>query len=435
MSDTRFEYTRTWTNAADFPYLGFSRNWENPRDYPTFEPDEQVVRADMQSLHDETKTYINETLIPEMLAADATEKTREAAEEARLLGEQNRVAAEKSRVSAEQARDAAEQERESATRGVVAQAKSAAEAVKTEAVAQTTAIAAQAEQSAKSAAASAQQAATAATGKIPNGSLGREKLTPEVQAVLAGVDGLGEHWWQVYENKAAVGLVKSEDAGAYPHNAYRDGLFYEYLGVPNANAIRGIADLMSHWWEITKDYYEKANTGFYLDWQSSDFTGHYDMCSSVSVDPITGEITASGRESKYVYSINDFKGKYVWIDRQYNPTYMDTPSWVYFTDNAYFEDHFEEQGNYEATGFSGVQIIGAKLVTDVSLEGMRDGSAYPHTGTTTVNGVGKFTYKYLGVPFSNALNITETRLAELEKALADAHEAIAELMKRTEADK
>lgn len=372
------------------------------------------------------------------------EKGRTAAEKGRVSAEAARAAAETERVNAEKARAAAEARREDAAGGMVAQATASAKA---------------AANSAAAAAESERRAKEAATGKIQDGSLGMEKLSAEVQAVLAGVDGLGEHWWQVYENKGAVwytegpgnsvpkdqwfmecsnmvwneveeywtgkitaystatlnaqtgeyvlsgaktynvsgyfenetyipdsyvyilidgvkkpcrlshdegvaefaryligsgpsggtcrlvpcqegtfvgeltsvrngasdfeavGLVKSEDAGAYPHNAYRDGLFYEYLGVPNANAISGIADLMSHWWEIVKT-------------------------------PVGGS-------------------------------------------------------------------------AETYLVSMKDGEAYPHSGTVTVPDVGSFTYRYLGVPFSNTLNITETRLAELEAALAEAKAAIA----------
>ena len=44
--------------------LSFSKNWTDPADFPTVEPDETVIRQDMQQLHDETKNYLNGTLIP-----------------------------------------------------------------------------------------------------------------------------------------------------------------------------------------------------------------------------------------------------------------------------------------------------------------------------------------------------------------------------------
>lgn len=45
--------------------LSYSKNWTNPEDFPTYQPDETQVRADMQFLFDETETFINDTLIPQ----------------------------------------------------------------------------------------------------------------------------------------------------------------------------------------------------------------------------------------------------------------------------------------------------------------------------------------------------------------------------------
>ncbi|MDY3281698.1 hypothetical protein [Dysosmobacter sp.] len=44
--------------------LSFSKSWTNPADFPTVETDETVIRQDMQQLHDETKAYLNGTLLP-----------------------------------------------------------------------------------------------------------------------------------------------------------------------------------------------------------------------------------------------------------------------------------------------------------------------------------------------------------------------------------
>lgn len=127
MSTEKLTYSRVWTDAEAFPRLGFTKNWENPEDYPTIETDEAKVREDMQSLHDETKDYINETLIPAILAEDATEEARIAAENSRAENELSRVQAEQTRVShenariqAEAAREAAEKQRQSAISGQVA---------------------------------------------------------------------------------------------------------------------------------------------------------------------------------------------------------------------------------------------------------------------------------------------------------------------------
>lgn len=50
--------------AVEFEKLKFTRDWNSSADFPTYEENEQKVRADLQALHDETKEFINETLIP-----------------------------------------------------------------------------------------------------------------------------------------------------------------------------------------------------------------------------------------------------------------------------------------------------------------------------------------------------------------------------------
>lgn len=45
-------------------HLSFLRDWRNPADFPTVEPDEATVRADLQYHPEAIKKYINETLIP-----------------------------------------------------------------------------------------------------------------------------------------------------------------------------------------------------------------------------------------------------------------------------------------------------------------------------------------------------------------------------------
>ena len=39
--------------------LTFSKDWTNAEDFPTYEANEEQVRADMQLLHNETRDYIN----------------------------------------------------------------------------------------------------------------------------------------------------------------------------------------------------------------------------------------------------------------------------------------------------------------------------------------------------------------------------------------
>ena len=42
-----------------FETFEFTKNWENPEDFPTYEPDEAQVRADLQRLHNESRDAIN----------------------------------------------------------------------------------------------------------------------------------------------------------------------------------------------------------------------------------------------------------------------------------------------------------------------------------------------------------------------------------------
>jgi len=60
--------------TVEFNKLQFTKDWNNPTDFPTYEENEQKVRADLQALHDETREFINETLIPgiENLAVPGT---------------------------------------------------------------------------------------------------------------------------------------------------------------------------------------------------------------------------------------------------------------------------------------------------------------------------------------------------------------------------
>lgn len=139
---TEFNYTREWTDAEAFPLLSFTKNWENPEDYPTYEPDEMQVRRDMQSLHDEVKDFLNNELIPRVIAEDATvegweaqETARADAETARAEAETARAEAEHGRVDAEAARvqtEAARVETEAA-RATAEQARASAEVARAEA--------------------------------------------------------------------------------------------------------------------------------------------------------------------------------------------------------------------------------------------------------------------------------------------------------------
>lgn len=77
-----------------------------------------LTSAELKAKFDESgniiKKYINETLIPAVLADDATEESRKQAEAARVAAEQGRVTAEEGRKAAETARDSSETARQSA---------------------------------------------------------------------------------------------------------------------------------------------------------------------------------------------------------------------------------------------------------------------------------------------------------------------------------
>lgn len=233
MSTKEFNYTREWTDAEAFPLLSFTKNWENPDDYPTIETDEQKVRQDLQSLHDEVKDFLNNELIPRVIAEDATvegweaqetarteaetarseaetarteaeqgradaESARTSAEANRVLAENNRVSAEQSRVTAEAARVSAEQARVDSTNGVVAQATAQANAAKTSAdgaKASATAAASSAtsaSNSASNAASSASSAASSSSSASSSASAARaaqaaaERARDEAQAAVGG---------------------------------------------------------------------------------------------------------------------------------------------------------------------------------------------------------------------------------------------------------
>ena len=52
------------SNQYNLPVLEFEKNWENKDQFPTYETSETQVRKDLQCLHDETKAYINDQLLP-----------------------------------------------------------------------------------------------------------------------------------------------------------------------------------------------------------------------------------------------------------------------------------------------------------------------------------------------------------------------------------
>lgn len=55
--------------------LSFTKSWENREDFPTYEDNEERVRADMQYLFDEIRDYLNRRLLPAVNAIAAVEVT------------------------------------------------------------------------------------------------------------------------------------------------------------------------------------------------------------------------------------------------------------------------------------------------------------------------------------------------------------------------
>lgn len=55
--------------ATPIPALRFTKDWTNPADFPAYESNEAQVREDLQHLHNETKTFINEQVVPRINAA------------------------------------------------------------------------------------------------------------------------------------------------------------------------------------------------------------------------------------------------------------------------------------------------------------------------------------------------------------------------------
>ena len=57
--------------TVEFEALRFTKDWTNPADFPTYEPNEVQVRADMQLLFNEIKYYLNGVLSPAVKEAAA----------------------------------------------------------------------------------------------------------------------------------------------------------------------------------------------------------------------------------------------------------------------------------------------------------------------------------------------------------------------------
>lgn len=102
--------------AVEIQYLNGDLNIiakldDEPNDVGGLSSDQ--LKAKFDEAGNVIKDYINNTLIPAILASDSTEAAREAAEKQRVTNENARVSAEKSRQTAETARASAETQRQS----------------------------------------------------------------------------------------------------------------------------------------------------------------------------------------------------------------------------------------------------------------------------------------------------------------------------------
>ena len=219
----KFEYTREWTDAKAFPLLGFTKSWENPEDYPTIELDETQVRKDMQSLHDEVKNYINDKLIPAVLAEDATEEARAAAEAQREANENQRIENENARIASEQARTTAESARADAeteraaaesARNTAEQAREAAEQARADEtagiVAQATEQAVIASNAASEASSSASGASTSASAAAASASSASDSASASASSATAAQASADEALSSKNSAKSEADRAKSE---------------------------------------------------------------------------------------------------------------------------------------------------------------------------------------------------------------------------------
>ena len=203
-----------------------------------------LTSAQLKAKFDEAgntiKTYINDTLIPAILADDATEAAREAAEQERVTAEQGRtsaestrvqdeqkrVSAENGRVEAEAQRAAAEQARADENTGIVARATAQANAAAESA--ESTSASAQTAQSAASsagaAASTASSAAAAASGSASDAA-GSAATAAEKATAASGSasDAAGSAAAAAQSAASVAGINKTAESWAVGGTGTRPG--------------------------------------------------------------------------------------------------------------------------------------------------------------------------------------------------------------------
>ena len=186
-----------------------------------------LTSAELKAKFDEgpnkIKTFLNESLIPELLAADATEAARAAAEAQREANENQRIENENARIAAEQARTTAESARADAeteraaaesARNTAEQAREAAEQARADEtagiVAQATEQAVIASNAASEASSSASGASTSASAAAASASRASDSASASASSATAAQASADEALSSKNSAKSEADRAKSE---------------------------------------------------------------------------------------------------------------------------------------------------------------------------------------------------------------------------------
>ena len=250
----------------------------------------QELKTAFDSSGEGLKTYINETLIPQIIAADATEQARAGAESVRETQEAQRQANETVRQSneaarqtQEAAREAAEAARANENSGIVAQATAQAEAAETSAqeafrsmmnagmhVNRAMAYASEARSSANSAQASlAEVGAEAASARESSREASLSRRSAEVAATEAESYARGQTGSRAGENTDNAKYYKEQSETLYNNvdRRFRVGLDNGLLCAKNISLT-----LTAAGWSASEPYTQTVNVG--ADALTADQTGH-----------------------------------------------------------------------------------------------------------------------------------------------------------------
>ena len=179
-----------------------------------------LTSAELKAKFDEgpnkIKTFLNESLIPELLAADATEAARAAAEAQREANENQRIENENARIAAEQARTTAESARADAeteraaaesARNTAEQAREAAEQARAD---ETAGIVAQATEQAVIASNAASEASSSASGASDSASAAASSASSASDSASASASSAAVAQTSAAEALSSKNSAKSE---------------------------------------------------------------------------------------------------------------------------------------------------------------------------------------------------------------------------------